>query len=75
MRPISDVLGPDPGDTNCDGIIDASDATRILQLGAGLIRALPCFGGGDANGDGVTDIVDATLILQFIVGLISILPP
>ncbi len=64
-----------PGDADCDGSIDPSDATLILQLGAGLISALPCFGGGDANGDGVTDIVDATLILQFVAGLIATLPP
>ncbi len=63
------------GDTNCDGSVDPTDATLILQLAAALISSLPCPGGGDANGDGITNIVDATLILQFSAGLISRLPP
>ena len=72
---VSDVLGARPGDANCSGSIGPLDALLILQLGAGMILALPCDGGGDANGDGVIDIVDATLILQYVLGMISTLPP
>ena len=64
-----------PGDTSCDGAIGPSDATLILQLGAGIIVALPCPGGGDADGNGITDIVDASVILQFSMGIIASLPP
>lgn len=63
------------GDTSCDGRVDPTDAALILQLGAGLIGALPCPGGGDADGNGVTNIVDATVILQFSAGMINSLPP
>ena len=63
------------GDPSCDGTVDPSEAALILQLGAGLITALPCPGGGDADGNGVTNIVDATVILQFSAGMIDSLPP
>ncbi len=62
------------GDTNCDGVANALDATLILQLSAGLIATLPCPGGGDTNGDGITNPLDATLVLQLSAGLIGALP-
>ncbi|MEX0785446.1 MAG: hypothetical protein WD939_02305 [Dehalococcoidia bacterium] len=63
------------GDASCDGFADPIDSNLILQLGAGMIPALPCPGNGDADGNGVVDIVDATIILQYSAGMISTLPP
>lgn len=63
------------GDVNCDRVVNPIDVTFILQLGAGLIAALPCPQNGDTNGDGVTNPLDAALILQFSAGIISSLGP
>lgn len=58
------------GDANCDGTVNAKDATAVLkhvvQLelleGEGLANA-------DANNDGVINAKDATQILKMVVGL------
>ena len=63
------------GDTNCDGLINAIDATLILQFTAGLLGLLPCHNEGDANGDGRINSLDAALVLQFTAGLLDSLPP
>lgn len=63
------------GDASCDGVVNAIDSTLILQVGAGLLGALPCPQGGDVNGDGVSNALDSALILQFGAGLIGQLPP
>ena len=73
---IFDLLLSNPkGDANCDGIINAADATLILQLRAGILGSLPCADGADVNGDGNITSVDAALILQFTAGLLESLPP
>ena len=66
---------PEPliGDGNCDGVVNAIDATLVLQLSAGLIATLSCAG-GDVNGDGLVNAIDAQLILQYVAGLIPALP-
>ena len=57
------------GDVNGDGKIDASDATNVLQVYAGILpNDLP---GADVNGDGKVDAADATLILQVYAGIIK----
>ncbi|MCH8008255.1 MAG: dockerin type I repeat-containing protein [Chloroflexi bacterium] len=62
------------GDANCDGVVDAIDASLVLQLEAGLISALPCEEKADVNGDGLLNSLDAVLILQFAADLIPQLP-
>ena len=59
------------GDVNGDGLVNAVDSTLILQLSAGLLRALRCESGADVSDDGLVNAVDSTLILQFVAGLIS----
>ena len=63
------------GDASCDGIVNALDATLILQFSAGLFSPLPCPLGADANGNGTTNALDAALILQLVAGLLPSLPP
>jgi hypothetical protein len=66
---------PLAGDANCQGDVNAIDATVVLQFSAGLLNSLPCRENADANANGVVDPVDAALILQFTAGIISGLPP
>ena len=63
------------GDADCDGTIDAVDATLVLQRTAALIPTLPCASLADADGNGAIDSRDAVLILQLVAGLLSTLPP
>lgn len=54
------------GDVNCDGFIDAVDATLVLEAYAANSTDKPAYIGktlGDYNGDGMVDAVDASLIL------------
>ena len=51
---------------NCDGFIDAVDATLVLESYAANSTDKPAYIGktlGDYNGDGMVDAVDASLIL------------
>ncbi len=63
------------GDVNCNGSVDAIDATLVLQFSAGLSASMPCAEGADVNVDGGITSVDAALILQFTAGLLDSLPP
>ncbi len=62
---------PRVGDAGCDGVVDATDATLILQFSAQIINEVPCFGAADVNRDGSIGPVDAVLILQYVAGLID----
>jgi hypothetical protein len=53
-----------PGDVNCNGVVNAIDAAVILQYGAGLIATLPCPEAADLNGDGRVNAIDAAILLQ-----------
>ena len=64
-----------PGDTNCDGTVDAIDATWVLWFSARLLDVLPCAENGDVNGDGTINALDAANILQFVAGLLNTLGP
>ncbi|OGO49685.1 MAG: hypothetical protein A2148_00495 [Chloroflexi bacterium RBG_16_68_14] len=63
------------GDVNCDGTVNSIDAALVLQLTAGLITAVRCYGNTDVNADGTLNAIDAALILQFEAGLLRSLPP
>lgn len=63
------------GDVNCDGNVNSIDAALVLQLTAGLITAVRCYGNTDVNADGTLNAIDAALILQFEAGLLRSLPP
>ncbi len=66
---------PLAGDADCDGAVDAIDATLVLQKSAALIPTLPCPSLADADANGEIESRDATLILQLVAGLISMLSP
>ena len=65
-----------PGDANEDGVLDVSDAVRLLrQLYLGVPGELPCEGEGiaeggnlvllDSNGDSSVNLADAVHLLSF----------
>ena len=63
------------GDADGNGVIDASDATIILQYCVGLIGSDDAdLSVCDLDGNNAVDASDATLILQYCVGLITKFP-
>ena len=63
------------GDADADGVVDAVDASLILQYKAELITADKIqLSVCDVDGDGFVDAVDASLILQLKANLISVFP-
>jgi hypothetical protein len=72
------ILSPTPaqiGDANCDGSVNAIDATLMLQLFAGLTFSLPCAYVADVNQNGGIGPIDAVLVLQYGTGLLTEWPP
>jgi hypothetical protein len=55
------------GDANANGVVNAIDATLILQHAAGLAGSVSDR--ADVNQDGRIDALDAALVLQAIAGL------
>lgn len=54
-----------PGDANCDGVVDGSDATILAsswQHGSGMSEPDATWSMGDFNHDGVVDGSDATIL-------------
>ncbi len=74
LDPIQTLATP-PGDVNCNGTVNSTDAVLVLLLDAALIQALPCEGLADVNGDGGVDARDATVILQIVAGLCCVQTP
>ena len=50
------------GDVDCNGTVDAIDATLILQFDARLISRLRCQKNADVNQDGAINSIDAVLV-------------
>ncbi len=63
------------GDADCNKVVNAIDASLILQHTAGLVGSLRCQDNADVNSDGNVDSLDAVLVLQYVAGLIPSLPP
>lgn len=57
------------GDTNCDGVADASDVLGLLLFRSGFGRPPDCFGAGDFNCSGFVDIPDIMVILKIAAGV------
>jgi hypothetical protein len=57
-----------PGDVNCDGTLDSSDLTLLLQYISNLNPSISNEGkvAADCNGDGAINNVDATLLARVI---------
>lgn len=51
------------GDTNGDNVIDAQDASLVLQY---VAKKISNVSNADVNGDGVVDAQDASIILQVV---------
>lgn len=62
------------GDVNHDGLVNAKDATLVLQYSVGTNEGFFCEAKADVNGDGSINAKDATLILQHSVGTITVFP-
>ena len=64
------------GDANHDNVVDAKDATLVLQHSVDTVAEgqFFCTKRTDVNGDGKIDAKDATLILQHSVGTITKFP-
>ena len=58
-----------PGDVNCNGLVNSIDALLILQLESTPSVVLPCPDKADMNRDGAVNSIDAALILQYALGL------
>lgn len=56
------------GDVDCNGSVEALDATGVLR-DVGILAAPDCIIAGDVDCDGDRDGMDALLILRFIVAL------
>lgn len=63
-----------PGDADCDGDADATDALAVLRLAAGLPEGAACAPAADVDCSGSLDAVDALLVLRFAAGLTPALP-
>lgn len=59
------------GDTDCNGAIEAIDATLIQRSCAGLPTAIPSKSNnrGDVNDNGKLDLIDATCIQRYLLDL------
>ena len=60
-----------PGDVDCNEIVNSIDAALELQFIASLLDALPCDDAADVDGDGLITSIDVALILQYIAGLLD----
>ena len=71
---LSDTVTAKPGDVNCDGRIDATDAFSVLEYDAGLASA-SCINVAETYLDGFINSIDAEILLQYAAGLIDRLLP
>jgi len=67
------VAATTPGDADCNGAIDSTDALAILRTVTGLSSPLTCSN-LDADCNGVVDAADALAILRYVAGLSTTLP-
>ena len=63
------------GDTNCDGLVDASDALLILRFGAGSYTSDCLLNTGNVICRDRLDALDALAVLKHVRGLVTELPP
>lgn len=62
------LYGAAPGDADANGIIDLSDALKILRISMGIMP-MQSGAGADVNGDGYANTVDALLIMRRVMGV------
>ena len=63
------------GDVGSNGVVDAGDASLVLQAVVGLASLTnPQLAVADVDGNGFIQAADASLILQYVVGLITEFP-
>lgn len=63
-----------PGDVNGDGMVNETDAQRILDYESGVSPEPLLPAAADVSGDGIIDSNDAVLILQYLEGKIDKFP-
>jgi hypothetical protein len=61
----------EPGDVDCNRVVNSIDAALELQFISALIHSLDCEEAADVDNNGVIDAVDVALMLQFIAGLLA----
>jgi hypothetical protein len=69
------AINPLAGDVSLNGIVQAYDASLVLESTVGLYTLSPLQTMvGDVSGNGTVTALDASLILQYVVGLIKTFP-
>lgn len=67
---LLNTAAPLPGDTNGDGVVDATDVTLAAEMAGGKVPAnAVAIANSDMNGDGILDMRDATRINRLFHGL------
>ena len=64
---VEDLVTTEPGDVNCDGKVNVSDVTALVNMILGVIPKLEDI--ADLTGDGKVNVSDVTALINIILGV------